>query len=316
MKKVALVGCGRISRRHIEAIQANDNLEIACVCDVVKEKAQSISKELSVPFLTDYRTIRNVDIVAILTPSGNHPAHAADIAKNTDIPYLLVEKPISLTVREAYELYDLIDKQEKQLLPVYQNRYNPLIVFLKKLIDSGKLGKIYQFVSNIFWSRNNEYFNIDWHGTKAFDGGILYTQASHYVDMIHFLFGEIIESKGIGGDLRKLEVFDTISAVCKMSNGVVGTINGTVCTYKKNFLTEFTIISERGTIRLTGTNLNRIDFWDVEGIDNPKLDFSLSHEYGKGHDVMYRYIVQEKWHMFPTRDDVLSGIMMMERLSY
>ncbi len=316
MKRVGLVGCGRISKRHIEAIEANNNIEVSVVCDIKEERAKELGSKLHVPWLTDFRQIADVDIAAVLTPSGMHPRHAAEIIEHTDIPCILVEKPVSLTVREAYELFDTVERSGKRLLPVYQNRYNPLVAHMKEMIDSGKLGKIYQFVCNVFWNRNDEYFNIDWHGTSRLDGGVLYTQASHYVDMIHYFFGEIEESKGIGGSLRGLEVYDSVSAVCQFKNGTVGTINSTVSTYRQNFLTEFTVIGEKGTVRLSGTNLNTIDFWDVDGLEKPEIDFTIDHVYGKGHDTLYNYIVEERWDMFPSREDVISGIRLMERLSY
>jgi len=316
MKKIALVGCGRISRRHIEALGTVKDLSLACVCDINREKADTLARELSVPAVYDYKEIRDVDLVAVLTPSGLHPRHAIEIAETLDIPNILVEKPVSLTVREAYELFNRVERAGKRLLPVYQNRYNPLVAFIKELIDSGKLGKIYQFVCNVFWNRNDDYFAIDWHGTRELDGGVLYTQASHYVDMVHYFFGEIDESRGIGGSLRNLEVYDSVSAVCSFRNGTIGSINATVSTYKKNYLTEFTLIAERGTVRLSGTNLNAIDFWDVAGMEKPDMDFTLDHVYGKGHDTLYKYVAEEKWDMFPSREDVLSGIRLMERLSY
>jgi UDP-N-acetyl-2-amino-2-deoxyglucuronate dehydrogenase len=184
------------------------------------------------------------------------------------------------------------------------------------MVDSGRLGKIYQFICNVLWNRNDEYFKIDWHGTAEFDGGVLYTQASHYVDMLHYFFGELDEHKGIGGQLRGLQVHDSLSAVLSFKNGAVGTLNTTVSVYEKNYLTEFILIAEKGTIRLSGTNLNKIDFWNVEGMEKPDMDFTINHQYGKGHDTMYQYIAQEKWEMFPTKADVLSGIRMMEMLSY
>lgn len=316
MKKVALMGCGRISRRHIEAVRDTDGVELAVLCDVDEAKVKALSEELGIPYVTQYSDIKNVDVISILTPSGLHPHHVAKVAECTDAPYIVCEKPLSLTLREAYEMLDRVDKAGKILLPVYQNRYNPLITYLKHLIADGHLGKIHQFVCNVFWNRNDEYFAIDWHGTRGLDGGVLYTQASHYVDMLHFLFGEVVESKGIGGDLRGLEVYDSISAVCKFNGGVVGTLNATVSTYNKNYLTEFTVIGEKGTVRLSGTNLNTIDFWDVEGLQKPDLDFKQDHVYGKGHNTMYQYIAEERWDMFPTHEDVLSGIRLMEKLSY
>jgi len=316
MKKITLIGCGRISKRHIEAVEATKGITIAYVCDTDEKQASATAKQLGVPYFTDYKKLPYVDVAAVLTPSGMHPRHAAEVAENTDIPYILVEKPISLTVREAYELFSRVDNAGKTLLPVYQNRYNPLVAFMKELIDSGKLGKVYQFVCNVFWNRNDAYFDIDWHGTKELDGGVFYTQASHYMDMVHFFFGEIEQGKGLGGSLRKLEVYDSVSAVCSFKNGTVGTINATVSTYSKNYLTEFTLIAEKGTIRLSGTNLNTIDFWDVEGMEKPDMDFTIDHVYGKGHDTLYEYIAEDKWEMFPSREDILSGIRLMERLSY
>lgn len=316
MKTVALIGCGRISQRHVEAIQANSGVRIAAVCDINPEKAKTLGTLLDVPYFEDFRKLKGIDIAAVLTPSGLHPEHAVKVAETTDIPYIVCEKPISLTVREAYEMFKRIDAAGKTLLPVYQNRYNPLVAFVKEIISSGRLGTIYQFICNVLWNRNDDYFKIDWHGTKELDGGVLYTQASHYVDLVHYLFGEVDQHKGIGGNLRNLEVFDTISAIMSFKNGVVGSINATVSIYEKNYETEFTLIAEKGTIRLSGTNLNTIAFWNVQGMDKPDMDFKLNHVYGKGHDKMYEYIAGEQWAMFPTREDVLSGIRLMEMLSY
>lgn len=315
-KKIALIGCGRISARHVEAIQSSGGAEIALVCDIDEAKAKKLGEALRVPYLTDYHQIRGMDVAAILTPSGLHPKHATEVAECTDTKYIVCEKPLSLTLREGYELFNRVEKAGKTLLPVYQNRYNPLVAYTKQLIDTGALGKIYMFVCNVLWNRNDEYFNIDWHGTKELDGGVLYTQASHYVDMVHYFFGEVDEHKGIGGSLRQLEVFDSVSATMSFRNGTVGSINATVSVFEKNYLTEFTLIAENGTIRLSGTNLNKIDFWNVKGIERPQLDFALDHVYGKGHNAMYEHIVQEKWEMFPSREDVLSGIRLMEMLSY
>jgi UDP-N-acetyl-2-amino-2-deoxyglucuronate dehydrogenase len=316
MKKVALVGCGRISARHVEAITDTQCVKIEMVCDKVEARAKALAEKLGVPYVTDYRLIKGVDVISVLTPSGLHPRHVSNIAELTDAPYIVCEKPLSLTLREAYEVYRRVEKAGKTLLPVYQNRYNPLVKRVKELIGSGKLGKIHQFVCNVLWNRNDDYFKIDWHGTAEFDGGVLYTQASHYVDMLHYFFGELAEHKGIGGQLRGLEVYDTLSAVLSFKSGAVGTLSTTVSVYEKNYLTEFILVAEKGTIRLSGTNLNKIDFWNVEGMERPDMDFTINHQYGKGHDSLYQYIAQDRWEMFPTKADVLSGIRMMEMLSY
>ena len=314
--KLALVGCGRVAKRHIEAVQAVDGIDIAVVCDIDEKKGRATAEQLSVPYVADYKQLKDVDVVSVMTPSGMHPRHVIELAESTNIPYIVCEKPISLTQREVYEMYDRVRRAGKVLLPVYQNRYNPLIVFLKNLIDTGALGRIHQFVCNIFWNRNDDYFKSDWHGTKAYDGGVFYTQASHYVDMIYFLFGDIKNAYGVGGEMRNLEVHDSISAICELQNGTVGALNATVSVYRSNYLTELTVIGEKGTIRLSGTNLNRIDFWDVENMEKPAMDFTIDHQYGKGHNTMYEYIVQRRWEMFPCQEDVLRGIQLMERISF
>jgi len=314
--KIALVGCGRISKRHIEAIHAVDGIDVTVVCDIVPEKARSTAEHLNVQYVTDYKKLTNVDVVAVLTPSGMHPRHTVEIAESTDIPYIVCEKPISLTLREAYEMFDRVNKAGKILLPVYQNRYNPLLVFTKKLIETGKLGKIHQFNCNVLWNRNDDYFNIDWHGTRAYDGGVFYTQASHYVDMIYYLFGKVKNAYGVSGNLRNLQTHDSVSAICELESGAVGALNATVSVYRTNYVTELTIIGSKGTIRLSGTNLNTIDFWDVEDMEKPDMDFKIDHQYGKGHDTMYQYIVNRQWDKFPSRDDVLAGIGLMEKISF
>ncbi len=316
MKKIAIVGCGRISNRHIEALNSTDGIEIAVFCDIIEERAKEKAEKYGGTYVVDYRDIQGVDIITICTPSGDHPKHIIEIAENCDAPYIVSEKPISLTVREALEVFKKVKKAGKTFLPVYQNRYNPLVAFTKDLIDTGKLGKIFQFSCNVFWNRNDEYFNIDWHGTKEMDGGVLYTQASHYVDMMHFFFGKLSKVNGFGADLRGLDVYDTISAVLGFENGAVGTLNATVSTYRQNYTTEFTVIGEKGTVKLSGTNLNTIDFWDVNGMEKPDMDFKIDHVYGKGHDKMYEYIVSDQFDLFPTKDEIISGISLMEKLSY
>ncbi len=318
MKKIGLVGCGRISKRHIEAINAVNGVEIAYVCDKKEDRAKAAADLLNVPFVTDYRELngKGLDVISVLTPSGLHPRHVCSIAELTDAPYIVCEKPLSLTLREAYEVYRRIEKAGKTLLPVFQNRYNPLVKLIKELIDSGKLGTIYQFTCNAFWNRNDDYYKIDWHGTREFDGGVMYTQASHYVDMLHFFFGELAFSRGVGGSLRNLETHDTVSSILQFKNGTIGSLNATVSVYRTNFLTEFTLIAQKGTIRLSGTNLNQIDYWDVEGLAKPDMDFKLDHQYGKGHNTLYEYIATENWEMFPDKEDVLSGIRLMEMISY
>jgi len=313
-----LIGCGRISARHVEAIAANSGrIKIGCVCDVRKERAQALAERLGCDWCRDLRELngRGLDIASVLTPSGMHPQHIITLAEECDIPTIVCEKPISLDLQGARKAFERVRAAGKRLIPVYQNRFNPIVLAIKDLIDSGRLGRIYQFACNVFWNRNDEYYQIDWHGTRELDGGVLYTQASHYIDMLHFLFGQPTEYKGLSGRQRGLETDDTASTAMRFGNGTVGTLNATVSVYERNYMTEFTLIAEKGTVRVSGTNLNTIDFWNVEGTPKPNIDFKLNHQYGKGHDTLYRYLSNGEWEHFPTEEDVLSEIKLMEELS-
>jgi len=316
MIDVALVGCGRISKRHVEAISATRGIRINMVCDIDKVRAHALAGPLGVSYSTDMQMIHEADVIVVATPSGHHPKHVISIAENCSVKYILCEKPLSLTVREAIEMYNFTEKKGKCLLPIYQNRYNPIIQYMKQFLTNRRLGTIYQVIVNVLWNRDDEYYKIGWHGTRDLDGGVLYTQASHYVDMLLYLFGPISEAKGFGTHRRGWEVDDSVSATIRFGEGAVASLNATVSVYEKNFLTEMTIIGEEGTVRLSGTNLNEVDFWNVEGMKKPDIDFKQDHIYGKGHDAVYKYIVDENWKMFPAKQEVIDGISLMEKLSF
>ena len=145
MVKVGLVGCGRISNRHVDAILANKGkVKITWVCDKKEERAKALAEKLGCNYCTNYLDLngKGLDVVSVLTPSGLHPRHVCAIAEQVDAPNILCEKPLSLTLREAYEVFRRVEKAGKRLIPVYQNRFNPIVQMMKKLIDSGKLGKI------------------------------------------------------------------------------------------------------------------------------------------------------------------------------
>ena len=178
--------------------------------------------------------------------------------------------------------------------------------------DAGAFGRIHQFAVNVYWRRGADYYSIPWHGTKELDGGVLFTQASHFVDMIHHFLGPVRRWKGFNGTHRGLDIPDTVSLAMEFENGAVGTVNATVSVYGDDYMTELTLIGEKGTVRLDGINMNRIAFWNVEGVEKPDLDFTITHQYGLGHRKLYSFIAAGRWEMFPERDKLLSGIRVME----
>ena len=318
MINVAFVGCGRISPCHCDAVASNaDDFRVAMVCDIDRARAKALALKLECEWTDDISKLsgRGIDMVSVLTPSGLHPRHVCELAENTDIPMILSEKPLALSRREALEVFSTIDRTGKRLIPVYQNRYNPIVMRIKELVDAGAFGRIHQFAVNVYWRRGDDYYAIPWHGTRELDGGVLFTQSSHFVDMMHHFLGPVKNWKGFNGTHRGLDIPDTVSVALEFENGAVGTINATVSVYAEDYMTELTLIGERGTVRLDGINMNHIAYWNVEGIEKPDLDFEISHQYGLGHRKLYSFVAAGRWDMFPERDKLLSGIRVMESVA-
>jgi len=296
--RLAIIGCGRISSQHFEAIEANSNLvELVSVCDLVKEKAEKAANSYGVSYYLDYLEMlrkEKIDAVSICTPSGLHPKHGMDCAFMGK--HVLTEKPIGTSTEEARKLIQVCHENKVQLHVVLQNRLNNTIVLAKKAIEEKRLGKLYTVQSNVFWQRPQKYYDeAPWRGTYALDGGCFLNQASHYVDLICYLAGErITEISSYTSTLsRKIEAEDTGVACFKFENGAVGTLNVSMLTYPKNLEGSITLLGEKGTIRIGGVAVNKILHWEFE--DQREEDSQIktsSYEtesvYGFGHQGYYR----------------------------
>jgi UDP-N-acetyl-2-amino-2-deoxyglucuronate dehydrogenase len=261
MFKFAIIGCGRIAVRHAENI--NRVGKLTAVCDIDEEKANSFALKYNAqPFTSITELLHSgieIDIVVICTPNGYHAEHsikALDSGRN-----VLCEKPLCLTTTEAKEIIEAEKRSGRKLFVVKSMRFNPLLQYIKGLINKGELGNVYSFQLSCFWNRPQEYFIDSWHGKKFPDGGTLFTQFSHYIDAMLWLFGPIKEVKGFAFNAAHkniIEFEDTGVASIKLQNGTLGTLNWSINTYKKNFEIGLIIISEKGTISLGGEYLNEV----------------------------------------------------------
>jgi UDP-N-acetyl-2-amino-2-deoxyglucuronate dehydrogenase len=239
MYKIALIGCGRISGKHLESIsQLNNDLKLVAVCDIVKERAKDAGEKYVVDWYTDYQKMLergDIDVVSICTPSGLHPEHGIAAAKRGI--HVVSEKPMAITLEGADQLIRTCDQARVQLFVVKQNRLNTTMQLLKRAVDKNRFGKIYMIQSNVFWQRPQSYYDMTkWRGTWEFDGGSFMNQASHYVDAIQWLIGPVESVIAETATMaRHIETEDTGSAILKFRNGVIGTINVTMLTYPKNF---------------------------------------------------------------------------------
>lgn len=292
--KFALVGCGRISGKHIEAVSKCANSEIHAVCDIDSEKARETGKKLNVPFYNDFEEMLSkepgIEVVSILTPSGLHAEQAIKAAEEGR--HVVVEKPMALTLESAEEMIKACDRNSVKLFVVKQNRYNKPILKLREFYESGAFGKLVLGTVRVRWSRNQSYYDMaPWRGTWAMDGGVFANQASHHIDMLQWFFGDV-ESVFVktGTFLSNIEVEDTGVAILKFTSGALGIIEATTATRPSDLEGSISVLGEKGSAVIGGFALNKVDTWNFEGrSDNDKVKEELSvfppNVYGYGHSA-------------------------------
>jgi UDP-N-acetyl-2-amino-2-deoxyglucuronate dehydrogenase len=296
---IALVGCGRISRNHLEAIDKVAGLRLTAVCDSVEERATSVGGEFGVPSFTNFAEMlkrADSDIIAIATPSGMHSVHGVAAAKAGK--HVITEKPMAITLEQADALVNATDAAGVKLFVVKQNRLNPAVQLLKRAVDKGRFGRIYLANTTVRWHRPQEYYDAaSWRGTWEFDGGAFMNQASHYVDLIQWLMGpvESVTAK-TATQARRIEAEDSGVAVLKFRNGALGVIEVNVLTYPRNWEGSITIIGEKGTAKIGGTAVNKVEHWAfAEYDDDDKLiEIAATNPpsvYGFGHEGYYRNVL-------------------------
>lgn len=298
--KIGLVGCGRISANHFKAIaQHTDRCQLVAVCDKIRERAETAATENRCNHYSSLdKMLKNeeLDLVTICTPSGLHPQHGIKAAKAG--AHVMVEKPIGINIAEVDRLIKTCDEEDRHLFVVKQNRLNATMQALKKAIDKGRFGKIYMVQSNVFWQRPQEYYDsARWRGTWEFDGGAFMNQASHYVDMLYWLIGDVEQVMAMTSTMaRHIETEDTGAAILKFRNGTIGTMSVTMLTYPRNFEGSITVLGEKGTVRIGGIAINKIEKWefsDYDDDDKAILDASYNppNVYGFGHAGYYHNVL-------------------------
>ena len=297
--RIALAGCGRISRNHFDAIEKIDGLELAAVCDIVPERAREAGERYNVPWFESFDEMLasvRCDGVALCTPSGLHPRHGIAAARAGK--HVICEKPMAISLEDADELVRECDEAGVQLFVVKQNRLNPAIQLLKRAVDRGRFGRIYLANTTVRWTRPQEYYDqAPWRGTWEFDGGAIMNQASHYVDLIQWLVGPVESVMAKTATLaRRIESEDTGVAVLKFRSGALGVIEVTMLTYPRNLEGSITILGEKGSVKVGGTAVNRVEHWTFADYDDDdKLVESTTTNpptvYGYGHEGYYRNVL-------------------------
>jgi predicted dehydrogenase len=263
----ALIGCGRISPKHISALKEIPEAKLVAVCDNVEAKAKATGTANNVPWYTDYHEMlkkEQIDIVNILTPSGNHAEIGIEVAKSKK--HIIVEKPMALRLDDADKLIKTCDENGVKLFVVKQNRYNLAITKLREAVDAGRFGKMVLGTVRVRWCRRQDYYDQDaWRGTWAMDGGVLSNQASHHIDLLEWMMGpvESVMCK-TGTMLVDIETEDTAVAILKFSNGALGVIEATNATRPKDVEGSISILGEKGMVEVGGFAANKMVNWNFE----------------------------------------------------
>lgn len=268
MLNFLLIGAGRIGSRHATFMHQTGKL--IAVCDVDLQKAAKVANEYGAAAYADIGEAisrhKDINIAAICTPNGLHAQHTIQCLRSG--LHVLCEKPMALTVHDCGEMIKEAERANRRLFIVKQNRFNPPVEAVKVAIDEGRLGKILSVQLSCFWNRNEAYYKNSWKGTKNLDGGTLFTQFSHFIDLIYWMIGDIKAVYSIVGNFNhrgQIEFEDTGVVACQFYNGAIGSINYTVNSYGKNMEGSLTIFGEKGTVKIGGQYLNELEYQNIEG---------------------------------------------------
>ncbi|MCP3930713.1 MAG: Gfo/Idh/MocA family oxidoreductase [Bacteroidetes bacterium] len=299
---IAIVGCGRIAQRHAEHINNTEGLALVAACDIVPEKAQKMGKEYNASVHTDITDLlknKNIDVVSICSPNGLHALHSIESLKACK--HVLCEKPMAISVYDCGEMIKAAENANKRLFVIKQNRFNPPVNAIKWAIDNGRLGKINSVQLSCFWNRNEAYYENSWKGSKDLDGGTLYTQFSHFVDLLYYLIGDVKEVKAFGNNFThqdSIEFEDTGVVILKFYNEAIGTINYTVNSFGGNMEGSLTLFGDNGTVKIGGQYLNELEYQRIKDYKIENLpEGNKANNYGEyrgsmsNHDMIYQNLV-------------------------
>jgi UDP-N-acetyl-2-amino-2-deoxyglucuronate dehydrogenase len=300
--KFAIIGCGRIAERHAE--QINRLAILQAVCDTVESRAVQFGEKYKSKAYTDYEDLllkgKDLDVISICTPNGLHAEQSIKAFRNGF--HVLCEKPMAISVFDCGEMIKEAEKANKRLFVVKQNRYNPPVRAIKKALDENRLGKILSVQLNCFWNRNKDYYSkSEWKGTIKLDGGTLFTQYSHFIDLLYWMFGDIKRIEAITRNLNHekiIEFEDTGVVIIEFYNGIIGTINYTVNSFGKNMEGSLTIFGELGTIKIGGQYLNELEYQNIKNYKitdipegNPPNNYGQYIGSMSNHDKVYENVI-------------------------
>ena len=321
--KFAILGCGRISYKHVQGLCENkEEAVLVATCDVVEERAIAKKEEYSermkdesinISAYTDYKKMldnEDIDVVTIATESGYH-AEIAIYAMNKG-KHVIVEKPMALSIKDADNMIEVARKNNVKLCISHQNRFNKPIQKLRESIENNKFGKLINGTARILWNRNEGYYEqAPWRGTWNQDGGTLMNQCIHNIDLLQWMMGGEIDKVYAECDtfLRNIEAEDFGAIIIRFKNGAIGIVEGSACVYPKNLEETLSIFGSEGTVVIGGLAVNELKTWrfENEDEDNKKeeLQVEIDNVYGDGHTPLFKDVIES---IKNDREPLISGV--------
>jgi UDP-N-acetyl-2-amino-2-deoxyglucuronate dehydrogenase len=298
-RKFAVIGCGHIGKRHAEMIVRNEEAELVALIDV-KPKSELGIDQYNVPFfhsLDDFLASGiEADVINIASPNGFHAEHAMKALEARK--HIVVEKPMALTKQDAEKVIFKALQVHRQVFAVMQNRYSPPSVWIKELIESAVMGKVFMVQLNCYWNRDERYYKPEsWHGKKDLDGGTLFTQFSHFIDIMYWLFGDIQNIQGKFNDFNHQHLTDFEDSGFinfDFVNGGMGALNYSTSIWNQNLESSMTIIAENGAVKIGGQYMDKVEVCNVKGYQMPELaPTNPGNDYGayKGSAANHHYVI-------------------------
>jgi UDP-N-acetyl-2-amino-2-deoxyglucuronate dehydrogenase len=317
------VGCGRISKNHIESLKKHSkDAEVVAVCDIkddALEAAQAATRSEAFLRYEDLLEKSDADVVVIATPSGLHAEQTVLAAKTGK--HVITEKPMATRWQDGKRMVAACDAAKVRLFVVKQNRRNATLQHLKRAIGEKRFGRIYMASINVFWTRPQEYYDAaKWRGTWEFDGGAFMNQASHYVDLLDWMIGPVESVQAYTATLeRDIEVEDTGALALRWRSGTLGTMSVTMLTYPKNLEGSITVLGEKGTVRIGGLAVNEIQHWEFadkrpEDERVHEASYATTSVYGFGHPLYYENVIETLRGKAEPATDGREGLRSLELL--
>ena len=324
MIKFAVIGQGHIGKRHAEMIRRNPDSQLVAVCDILPKEQVGL-ENIEVPYFRSIDELLDsnldIDVVNICTPNGYHAEYAIKALEKGH--HVVLEKPIALKKSDAEQIVFKSLEVSRHVFCVMQNRYSPPSVWLKEIVTEKRLGKIFMVQLNCYWNRDERYYKTgNWHGTQDLDGGTLFTQFSHFIDIMYWLFGDITNIRGNFHDFshQTLTDFEDSGVVTfDFINGGMGSLNYSTSVWDKNLESSIIIVGEKGTVKVSGQYMNEVEYCHIQDYEmptlapsNPPNDYGAYKGSAQNHHYIIQNVVEKKNEKGSITTNVLEGLKVID----